>query len=348
MRIAIVDYIGYTSIDGLPIGHGLKALRETAGLLEGFDLEIIAPQAYIREIQYSKTKILPGNVVVNEKKDKWFRNIKRALLEFRNIYFAFQNYEADYLWFYNIDQFFFLYCFLMRVPLNNTVITAFVSEYPKKYHNYCFMKCLEKLRLAVLTNLGCKYRGINSVHMPDYLYDPDVYDKYKCSIRKEKILCLGVMNPSKRIMELVETFHSIDYPLEIHGYFPDKEYCKYVNALKQSHIEIIDEYIDYEEMLQLIGSVKYVIFPYNMAVYADTTSGILLECVFLGAIPIAPSGFLEKYGFEGLNLEAINTKMLANAYVEIKEHNDFQIKRMYSVDRYRSCIRERLLQKETI
>lgn len=348
MKITLVDYIGYTSAEGKPIGHDLKVLNETIRLLEGFELEIMAAPSYAGMVSGIKTKILPGNVIVSGKRDNIFRNIKRALLAFRNIHFAFKNYEGDYLWFYNVDQFFFLYCFLMKVSLDKVIITAFVAEYPKKYHNYCLLKCLHKIKLAVLTNRECKFHGTNIVYVPDYLYYPDIYDKYKCNNREEKVICVGIMNPSKKIKELVQSFQSIDYPLEIYGYFSDKRYLKEVEAFKRSHIEIVDEYLEYEEMLRLIGSVKYVIFPYDMTVYASATSGILLECVFLEAIPIAPDELLKKSGFTGIRIEEITAEALTAVHVDKNECNASQVNSFYNAEGYRACIRERLLQEERV
>lgn len=346
MKISLVDYIGYTSKEGTPIGHDLKALNETIRLLDGSDMEVIAPKSYIKAVPHKSAKTLPWNIVVDNKKDSLLRNLKRALLEFRNIRFAFKNYEADYLWFYNVDQFFFIYCFLFRVPLNNVVITAFASEYPKRYHNYCYLKCLKKIKLAVLTNQDSKYYGANTLFIPDYLYYPDIYDKYKCDVRQERILCLGVMNPAKKIRELVMTFRLIDYPLEIHGYFPDKKYLEDLQTFRRNHIEIINEYIEYEEMLRLIGSVKYVVFPYDMKAYTATTSGILLECVFLEAIPIAPGELLKKNGFEGLDIERVNDQILVDAHSEIIKRNSSRVQSIYSIDRYKARIQEKLLREE--
>ena len=52
--------------------------------------------------------------------------------------------------------------------------------------------------------------------------------------------------------------------------------------------------------MMYLASYKYVVLPYDAKCYDGRTSGVLLESIFVGAIPIAPKALLHQNGISGL------------------------------------------------
>ena len=55
-----------------------------------------------------------------------------------------------------------------------------------------------------------------------------------------------------------------------------------------------------------MSEYKYVILPYDPAYYNIKTSGVLLEAIFLGAVPVAPRNILEQNRIQGLGYSTIS------------------------------------------
>ena len=356
MKILICDYMGYGKEDGAPVGHVLKVLRESAQVLsKSAEIKYCVTHNYAGDVSADtavNVSKLPYYVKVGAR-DTTLGNIRRMLGSFRNIRQILKE-ECDVLWFCNVDQFLYMYLGMfgrmerLLKKGRRVIITTFATAYPKAYHNYFASKVLDKTTLVITTNPEAKIDSDNKLYMPDYLYSEEKYQPYQKVTKEDKCVCLGTMNSSKHIYELVEGFSKLKYPLEICGYFYDKEYLGRINSLLSSYpeevrslIRIKDGYISEEEYLSKLGEAKYVVLPYDSEAYKATTSGVLLEAAFVGTMPIAPKLLLDRMGMQGIDMDELKKHLGNEDYLkECVEKNNQIVKNRYSKDIYASRIQE--------
>ena len=147
------------------------------------------------------------------------------------------------------------------------------------------------------------------------------------------------MNPYKKLEELVEVFNDLDYPLEIAGYFFDRDRAARLKQRVKDNIFIDDRILDDVEYYEKLGSARYAVLPYDMEQYKNRTSGILLECAFLGVVPIAPHELLKENGLKGIgytSIEEIGEKIFQSNILEILEKNREKVERDFDEDLIRS------------
>lgn len=305
-KVSMTDYIGCYSMSSGPVGHSLKVINDYIRYFhDNLEIEVLAPEGYLPYIKASKKLALPKYTDAERSGKGAWQNIKEMLQSFKNINYALKNASSEIVWFYNVDQFLFMYLFFFGFHGKKLIITLFAREYPKAYHNFCMRKVLPKIGLVISSNPEFAAERCRSIYMPDYLYDADIYDKY-CENKKEKrIVCVGTMNASKRILELVSAFRENNIPLEIYGLFYDQQYYQQVLEKCTENIKIENRYLDYEEYLEVLGSSQYCVLPYNMEAYGNFTSGVLLECMYLKTIPITDARLLSRMCINGMGYQTI-------------------------------------------
>lgn len=305
-KVSMVDYIGCYSSKSGPVGHSLKVIND---YLQEFDaeleMEVLAPKEYLPYIDTDAKKKLPYRTEAESSGKSTLRNIIAMLKSFKNIMCALKQASNDVVWFYNVDQFLFMYLFLTGMHHKKILVTLFARQYPKKYHNYCMKKVLPKLTLVVSSNLEFKRENCRSIYMPDYLFNASIYDRYCSNLKENKVVCVGTMNSSKRILELVHAFNKNNVKLEIYGLFYDEDYYRSVLGACTDNIKIENRYLDYEEYLRILGSARYCVLPYRMEAYENFTSGVLLECMYVGTVPISDDRLLSKMEVNGIGYNAI-------------------------------------------
>lgn len=229
----------------------------------------------------------------------------------------------------------FLLCH--RCKKKKIIITTYLEKFEKEYQNLLASLVFPKVKLLITSNQTIRYQGTNKLYIPDYLYMPSLYERYKVAEKEDKVVCVGTMGASKELPELVRVFNKNGYPLQIKGHFTDKDLLYLLKEKANKNIEILDEYLRYDEYLKLIGQAKYCILPYKENAYVSKTSGIILESVFLDTIPVCNNKLLQKWEFSGIGYNTINElcKMVwGDDNKSILVENNELIKRKYNMEQY--------------
>ncbi len=310
MHILMVDYNGTCNEDGEALGHSPKVLHEYAGLLNGFAAvdALLSPCVAHKTVKEDFGNIyeLPYNLIQGRDNSIVKRIVDKYYL-FYNLSKVFKQKDYDIIFFYKMDFFLAVYLFLLGFLKKNKKTKYVGLIYQQKFEvpfaplvNYIYRKGIQKLDGLIHTLELNVLAHRNSMYMPDYYYVPEVYDRYKILEKQEKVVCVGTMNYYKELDKLVECFNQGTYPLEICGYFMEKEMLIRLQEKASENIQIHDRVLSQEEYYTLIGEAKYSILPYNMQQYKERTSGVLYETVFLDSIPIAPKGLLEYNHISGI------------------------------------------------
>ncbi|MBN1072561.1 hypothetical protein DVV81_15475 [Clostridium botulinum] len=305
-KILLIDYIGHSDDDGMPLGHTIKTIAQYGEILNvdnSVDIAINKEHENFIESKYFKNKILFDKYVGNKNRDAFtrFKNKQNKLKKLKRII---DEKKYDLLIFINID--FELGMFIKKFKYQSKIA---VISYMKGYYfgnilsrlikNILLMRVFKWSDLIISSSRkNCK--NYKSIYIPDYFYYPQLYDKYNNINKKEEYLCIGTISCEKDIELITNIFKNKSKKLNIIGKFLSEEIYKKLNDIKTDNIVIENRLVDYEEYYKLIAEHKYIILPYKEEFYKGRSSGVLLESIFLGSIPIAPKFLLEHNGVEGL------------------------------------------------
>lgn len=318
--IVMCAYYGMCDSQGHIIGHLGKVTKEYVELLnEEYKVHLMASPCIYKEFignDNINLEKLMYDIVVDEPftiKKRIFDKIKIL----KNIDKCVRRSPGEILFFYQVDFFFFMYLYLFYRKKDKRIYALiyhqnFTGGKFESILNYIYKRALTKLEGVIYTQKKKKILHDKSLYMPDYLYDAIFYEKYNVALKEEKIVCLGTMNRYKQLEELVEVFKNTDIPLEICGRFDDKGRVQQLVKRKSNNIVICDCILTTEEYYQKLGRAKYSILPYDMKQYVSRTSGVLLESIYVGSIPIAPRLLLEQNEITGY------------AYNDLDELRNFQ------------------------
>jgi hypothetical protein len=342
-KILIVDYISWTDQKGLPVGHALKAMEEYAEWIsKAYDIVFAAHVAYLRDIIDKEgtlcTLSLPYHLYEGDEYASLRGKIKQLFISWINIKSAFKEKESKYVWFSNVDIFLFFYLLFHKKQRKKTIITTYLARFPKKYHNAIVDMVLPDIKLLIYSNREIAYIGNNKIYIPDYLYVEEKYKKYRKKNKKQEAVCLGKMGPQKELRRLVCAFNANGFPLKIIGKFSDNGLFRELKEKAYSNVIIEDKYLCYDDYLKILGEAEYSILPYKEEIYSDKTSGVLLESIFLDAIPITNIKLLQKWKVSGIGYKDINelgaVKMdTANKDSNVQNNRDI-IKRYFTPENY--------------
>ena len=290
-KVIMIGYYGMKDSAGRCVGHTVKVTNEYAKLIAGFtEVELYAVPCIVSsgvdkdlfsQIHLLKNDIeIEGNSLSKRITDKFkiIKNIRQAL-DNKGILFVYQ-----------IDYIFLLYMLLFYRKKKDRRVVAL--SYHKIFGDKLMNACIKKLDGIIYTQEDMSIEHKNSMWMPDYIYDEDIYGKYNCLPKENKCVCLGTMNRYKQLEKLLNMWKEIDIPLIIAGRFDDKERYYRLKENAPQNVEIRDEVLEYDEYLEMLGSVRFSILPYDMSQYTNRTSGVLLESIYCGSIPIAPEQLL--------------------------------------------------------
>lgn len=303
----MVDYYGACDRQGKAVGHSPKVAREYRTLFpEKDDIDLaVSPciAAEVKDAGFGCIYSLPYNIVEAD----YNRISKRIVDKFRilrNIHQVSQIRGYDVVWFYRVDFFLMLYMIFAGRRRGRQICLVYQmgggTGAIGKLLELVYRKGIRKFDGVIYTQPGMKISAEHSFYMPDYWYSKKKYDKYASLPKEEKAVCLGAMNPYKKLEELVDAFNRSGYPLEIAGYFFDKDRLQRLKSRARENIHIEDRILSEEEYYKKLGTAVYSVLPYDMVQYENRTSGILLESVFLGAVPVAPAALLETNGMTGI------------------------------------------------
>lgn len=330
-KVLLIDYYGTCDQNGKAIGHSPKVLEEYGELLRG-EYEVSAAvspcllnEAAGEKIQnFHKIYSLKYNIIT-EGMESLGKRIKDKLKLFYNLYQVFKIDDHDILWFYRTDFFLALFfCFfLSKKRKKGDHPKIVVLLYQNSFGENTLGRILDRIYHAgfkkadgiISTQKGFKDLGIPALYIPDYYYDAQKYEKYRRMEKQDKAVCVGTMSPYKQLGPLVEAFNRNGLPLEIRGFFFDKEQYRLLLRNKKENILIEDIILTEEEYYQTLAGAKYSILPYDMEQYQCRTSGVLQECVFLDIIPVAPNLLLKQNHIPGIGYHTMD---------ELKDRNFFE------------------------
>ncbi len=332
-EITLCGYYGMCDSKGNSVGHSAKVAKEYAQLLEeNYKVSIIASPCIINQVKENSYEIiqeLPYNILTDVPHTLYKRILDKYKI-MRNAALCLKKSTTEKLFFYHVDFFFFFYLYLFYHPKRSKkqiycliYHQEFTGGAVEKILQRIYKRALEKIDGVIYTQHGNRIDHRKTMWIPDYAYNEAYYSTFVSCEKKEKVICLGTMNRYKEIDKLVNVFSNMNYVLEIVGRFEDEEKFQQLLKTKTSNITIRNEVITMEEYYKLLGEAKFSILPYDMNQYSNRTSGVLLETIFLGSIPIAPSMLIEQnelYGMGYKDLTEISSIDLnaigANAYDE--------------------------------
>lgn len=338
--ISFIDVVNTIDDKNIPIGHGLKLLKDIPEILDE-KVEILAGREYIERLEY-KGKILPCSH--HSGINKYI-----SLKTLWNYFVSLIRSEGEIL-IYAIAIEPLLWGIALYKGKKKIVIISYDNWnryvknnlYNKPIRRFLVKRGLTRLEGCIVTNNS--YRpSVPYVRLPDYYITND-FEKY---IGRKKIngcICLGEIRYGKDIEGLVRVIEKTDISLLIAGVFQNRETYLKVKKYTNDNIRIENKNLSYEVYLDYLSTYKYVVLPYDIRYYDGRTSGVLLESIFMEAIPIAPKQLLIQNQVQGLGYENISEiPKLIHLYEEKKIMIENKLER-YQLDRYKKKL-EKLLRK---
>lgn len=323
--LVFIDYCGSCDGEGRAIGHSPKVLMEYADLLKDhYKLEAILPLCVhesVKEGTFDRITNLPYQIVEEGNRGLLKRLVDKYKL-FRNIGLANRYSEQKICWYYRTDFFLFLYYFFHRKPKDKIMICLlyqqkFAEGILGKTLNIIFKRGLSKFDAVIYTQKNMKIPHPKVFYMPDYYYDAK-YEPYRKMPKDDKVVCLGTMNPYKELEKLVDVFNANGMKLEIAGRFLDQQ--RYLDLQHRAKDNVIVENVvlSEDDYYKKLAGAKYSILPYDMKVYEGRTSGVLLESIFVGTIPIAPKRMLEENEVRGIGYDTLQELLESSFFNNIR------------------------------
>lgn len=299
MSVCLVEYKNYINEEKVPVGHGLKYIKEIDSLL-GNNTTVACSQDY--KISDNELR-LPYSC--SNKYDNRIEKIKNIIKKCFNIIVALLKSKDDIIWFTNVDW--ILFFVLGILPIHKKIIiTAYTSK--EKLRSKCpitiFNRAFPKIDLIVKTNSNLEY-GDCSIFVPDFYYSTKYKDYHKdFDAKKNAVLIVGTIREEKDIIGAVGVLNSLGCEALICGKFYDEGVFRECIKIANDNIKIENKILPEEEYYRLIASYKFVFLPYKND-YKTATSGVLLETIFLDSIPIAPRFLLQFNRIAGIGYEKI-------------------------------------------
>lgn len=331
--ITMCNYYGMCDEKRNPIGHTVKVTNEYATILkEKYAIHLAATPCIVQQCDrtfFENVKTLKYDICVSGN-----GIIKRILDKFKlivNIHQIFDNTRVYF--FYQVDFFFFLYIlFFYRVKRGRKVICLmyhqdFTGGKLKGVLQGIYVRALKKLDGVIYTQTGKTVPHKKTVWIPDFFYTEKQYAPYQRLSKQNRVACVGTMNRYKQLEELVKAFAGKETKLVIAGQFDEPERYQNLLKLKTENVEIQNRNLSYEEYMQLLATSKYSILPYDMEQYVNRTSGVLLESIYVGSIPIAPQALLTQNHLPGIGYEKL--EMLFDREGKIKQEISFDFQLIY-------------------
>lgn len=350
-KILMVDYYGTCDEHGNAIGHSPKAAREYRELFSVKDTVDLAASSCIasevKDAGFSHIYPLPYNIVETD-----YNKLSKRILDkfklFINIHHVLRMKGYELLWFYRVDFFLLLYMIFARRKKNKRICLVYQmgagTGWIGKIADFVYKAGITRFDGVIYTQPKMRIPADKTFYMPDYWYKKEKYECFAVAVKEEKAVCLGAMNPYKQLEELVDVFNRSGYPLEITGYFFDKERALRLREKAEENILIEDRILSEEEYYERLGSARFAVLPYDMKQYKNRTSGILLESAFLGVIPVAPEELLKTNEFAGIGYrdmaELEGDMMKKECISHIIESNNKKIRTEYDESAIKTAFAE--------
>ncbi|MCR5209319.1 MAG: hypothetical protein K6C99_03805 [Lachnospiraceae bacterium] len=380
--LTVAEYQGRCDEAGRAVGHAPKVLTEYLSCVhEGRDVRVFAPKNVIRSacciagvkkketaedgdkallwkklIREHKVRVLPHHIVMKGH-TSFCGRIMNKLRMFANIRMVLRNSPGKKVWFFNTEYYLMLYLALFGNGGKEIYITTFMEGFRAGkngrfayFKQKIFEKAQKKIKLIIATGPGYEFKNAESVFIPDYIYDPGLYEKFRKDKNdrelKKYAVCLGTMNPEKQLEEMVEAFTRTGYPLIVAGFFYDKDRLLKLRQMAGDNVDIRDGYLSKDEYLDLLAGAEFAVLPYSPDQYSNQTSGVLQEAVFLDTVPLSYNAVLDGNRVPGVGFDSfddIDTDMLE---ISEKKRKEFTAHYMHLREEiYDSSVVETKLQK---
>lgn len=304
--IIVSDYIGHSDENGEPMGHPIKVVNETVELLKDVtSVGIAVPEHHIVKVgPCSGDRIGLPNYICAFSNDK-IGNLKKKWSNLKTLFGSTQGTPL----FINVDFSLFLYLDLFARRRKYWIMLCYnplrgVSGWRHKI----IESVLKRANAVIVTNKH--FLDIipgKTIFIPDYYYIPELYKKHENEKKCTVMVCLGTMGATKKLEELVQAMNGSTIRLKIIGNFKsDPVRFQKLKEMAGDNVSLENKYVANNEYYDLIGCSEYVVLPYDMDLYNERTSGILIESVFLDSIPVAPRRLLEYNGIDGIGYENIS------------------------------------------
>ena len=317
-KVILCNYYGMCDEIEFPIGHALKVTEEYTLLLRDyFGVDLVASPCltkHVNKSQYSNIHALKYNISI--KNNTIAKRISDKLKLMSNIH-ACLRHEGT-LFFYQVDFFFFLYLYLFYKKNNRREIICLIYQQNftggvlEGLLQHIYGCAIKKTDGIIYTQPGNRIEHENCMWMPDFIYDERVYKEYQHKQKENKVVCVGTMNRYKELEKLIEVFSKLNIPLDIVGKFDDDQRFQQLNKNRTSNISISNTNLSSPAYMNKIATAKYCILPYDMDQYQSRTSGVLLESIYMGSIPIAPKQLLESNNLPGVGYHILNDLLTDN------------------------------------
>lgn len=300
--ICLIDVMSTLDNKADPIGHGLKILRDLPKYFEE-DVKILAGKEYIRKLK-GQREVLPCCLYSGIHKNT-------ALKVLYNYFISLIKAKSDIL-IYTIVSEPLLWGIAFFKGKQKIVIVTYEhwDRYIQKnlanspIRRFLLKKGLANVDGCIVTNL-LYTPNRPYIRIPDYCIT-DGIRKYKKNEKKDGCICLGEIRYGKDIEGLIRVMKRTDIFLLIAGSFQNKELYQKIRGKKIENIKIENRNLPYKTYIEYLSAYKYVVLPYDVEYYDGRTSGVLLEGIFLGAIPIAPKNLLKQNRINGLGYNNIS------------------------------------------
>lgn len=315
-KILLIDYYGMCDDEGRAVGHSPKVLEEYRVLLKDQYEVGAAVSPCLHEGgngKFNKAYELKYDICIENS-----MSFKKRILDkckiFANIADVLRIDGYDIYWFYKTDFFlFFFFCFIFRRKrgrnskkyIAQIYQGSFGDQKVQKLLNWFYRRGMSRFDGITYSQKQAGQLHSNMLYFPDYYYDADKYAAYGTVKKENKVVCLGTMNPYKKLDALVDVFNRNGYPLEIKGCFFDKNFYRDLCARANQNIVIEDSVLSEQEYYETLAGAKYTVLPYDMNQYQCRTSGILVESMFLDTTAIAPIQLLRENHIEGIGYKMI-------------------------------------------
>lgn len=313
-RVTMCNYYGMCDSDGNVMGHTCKVTREyQAFLKEKYEVALMASPCVVHSLkgeEFEETIRLKYDIQIDEPFTLQKRLIDKIKL-LVNLWNCFHWEGTEILFFYQVDFFFFFYLSMFYLWRRKRVYCLiyhqdFTGGRLKKVLDLFYRSGLKKVNGIIYTQKGHPVAHPNVCWMPDFLYTEKEYGVYQKMQKQEKAVCLGTMNRYKRLEEIVDIFSKKKYLLEIVGRFDDPVRFEQLKRCATKNIRIENRILTKEEYYEILGSARFSLLPYDMEQYQNRTSGVLLESLYAGSIPIAPRDLLKQNELPGIGYENIS------------------------------------------
>ncbi|MCR5774504.1 MAG: glycosyltransferase [Lachnospiraceae bacterium] len=348
-RIAMIEYQGRCDETGKAVGHAPRVLPEYYHLIsENHPVEIYAPRTILQELPDDISGVCDltplSHHIIMKASPTLIERILNKYYMFSNIHRVLKHCNAEILWFYNVEFYFFLYLALFGNHKKRIVVTLFRDGYHKgrlaPLKQRIFESGQKKVRVCISTGRSFKFKNMRSVFIPDYVYDEKSYSEYAKCPKEDYTVVLGTMDRGKQLEDIISVYNRLTRKLIIAGRFYDKGWVKELKTLAGNNIEIRDEYLSREDYLSLLSHASFAAVPYDKDLYSFQTSGVMQEALFTDTIVITHKDILTGNGFPGIGYEKyddITEQLLSDTRhnTELLKEYEYMRKNVYSRDSIR-------------